>query len=162
MCCVPHDAASYIRQSDPGQRITNHQGYRLSSARSPAVTVRGEFVIFCHLEKSSDKVITSSSSLFKFQTLHLLKEVTKVCKPQGFAAWLFWSGRSPPTSALQSKQQVVPPTVALLCATLQNNSSVSHIKRKQHSITAQHLECMWKCACRGVPCNLRAPLQMER
>lgn len=38
----------------------------VSSARSPAVTVRGEFVIFCHLEKSSDKVITSSSSLFKF------------------------------------------------------------------------------------------------
>lgn len=72
------------------------------------------------------------------------KRNDKGVQATGVASWLFWSGRSPLTSALQSKQRVVLPTVAAFYQVMRGFFSCPHQTHaaQYHSAAARERVCV--------------------
>lgn len=140
----------------PGQCITNHQGYSLFFCLSPAVTKRRRwFFIFCQLDIFSDRSNNLFPVPFECLTMCLLKEATKVYKPQGLRCGRFDLAGSHWWVLLQSKQQVVPLTVA----------AFYHIMSGFFLLPTSNTNCIIKTllrsnVCEGICVAVRAPPQM--
>lgn len=101
---------------------------------------------------SVGNILWQSNNLFHIPfeclTMCLLKGNDKGVRATGVASWLFWSGRSPLTSALQWKQQVVLSTVAALYQVMRGFFSCPHQTQTAYYHSVAALE--WLCECEGI------------
>ena len=154
MCCVPLDGASYIRQSDLGQCIANHQGYTRLHTFACCFRERKNI---SHLMSAGNILWQSNNPFhipFECLTMCLQKEATKEYNPQGLFCGYFDPADRHWQVHFNRRSRLFFP-LRLLYAMLWDDSSDAHIKRKQHNITMLRNLKVHTHVCEGIGVKVR-------